>query len=202
MRPMREKINLNSLALMGIPLKFSKTTLDDFELREKGHEVVKSFVDRYIAQLPENVRNGRGILFMGSNGTGKTMLSSIILIEAYRRRYNCRRITFSEYLNLFTSVWDGSGVAQKEELTDHLYEFKGSEFLCLEEVGKEIDSKIAVPILEDLLRYREDHSLPTIICTNRTAKALEETYGNSIVSLLRGNNEIVKIVGKDGRYNA
>ena len=36
---------------------------------------------------------------------------------------------------------------------DNLYQnYKNVEFLVLEEVGKEIDSKIAKPILEDLLR--------------------------------------------------
>ena len=71
----------------------------------------------------------------------------------------------------------------------------------LEEVGKEIDSKITKPILEDLLRYREEKGLVTIICTNLTIKDLEDLYGASIMSLIKGNMTPIKITGKDRRYD-
>ena len=69
----------------------------------------------------------------------------------------------------------------------------------LEEIGKEIDSKIAKPILEDLLRYREEHGLVTIICCNLDLPEFKNLYGNSICSLVNGNETIIKIVGKDRR---
>lgn len=83
--------------------------------------------------------------------------------------------------------------------SDLLDRYKGVEFLVLEEVGKEIDSKIAKPILEDLLRYREEHGLVTIICCNMTLEDFKKYYDNSICSIVMGTQTIIKIVGKDRR---
>lgn len=199
-RPKRPFINEQSLILMGVPKHFCKVTLDDFKTYD-GVKEVKVFVEDYIKHLPQNIEDNRGIFFCGSNGVGKSMLSCIILKEAYRRRYSCRRVTFSQYINYYTEAWNVRDKNEKDTLESDFYEqYKGVEFLVLEEIGKEIDSKIAKPILEDLLRYREEHGLVTIICSNIPMKVVEETYGPSVASLCKGHMTPVTIVGKDMRY--
>lgn len=199
-RPKRPFINEQSLILMGVPKHFCKVTLDDFKTYD-GVKEVKVFVEDYIKHLPQNIEDNRGIFFCGSNGVGKSMLSCIILKEAYRRRYSCRRVTFSQYINYYTEAWNVRDKNEKDTLESDFYEqYKGVEFLVLEEIGKEIDSKIAKPILEDLLRYREEHGLVTVICSNIPMKVVEETYGPSIASLCKGHMTPVTIVGKDMRY--
>lgn len=200
-RPIRPVVSESSLILMGVPKHFCKATLDDFKVYE-GVREVKVFVQDYINRLYENVEENRGIFFCGSNGVGKSMLSCIILKEAYRRRYSCRRVTFSQYINYYTEAWNVRDKNEKDALETDFYEqYKGVEFLVLEEIGKEIDSKIAKPILEDLLRYREEHGLVTIICSNIPMKVVEETYGPSVASLCKGHMTPVTIVGKDMRYS-
>lgn len=200
-RPLRHFINEQSLILMGVPKHFCKVTLNDFKTYP-GVEEVKVFVQNYIEHLYENIENNQGIFFCGSNGVGKSMLSCIILKEAYRRRYSCRRITFSQYINYYTEAWNVKDKSEKDVVESDFYErYKGVEFLVLEEIGKEIDSKIAQPILEDLLRYREEHGLVTIICSNVKMKEIEEKYGPSIASLCKGHMTPVTIVGKDMRYS-
>lgn len=199
-RPKRPFINEQSLILMGVPKHFCKVTLDDFKTYD-GVREVKVFVEDYIKHLDENIEENRGIFFCGSNGVGKSMLSCIILKEAYRRRYSCRRVTFSQYINYYTEAWNVRDKNEKDTLESDFYEqYKGVEFLVLEEIGKEIDSKIAKPILEDLLRYREEHGLVTVICSNIPMKVVEETYGPSVASLCKGHMTPVTIVGKDMRY--
>lgn len=199
-RPKRPFINEQSLILMGVPNHFCKVTLDDFKTYH-GVEEVKVFVENYINHLDKNIEENKGIFFCGSNGVGKSMLSCIILKEAYRRRYSCRRVTFSQYINYYTEAWNVRDKNEKDTLESDFYEqYKGVEFLVLEEIGKEIDSKIAKPILEDLLRYREEHGLVTVICSNIPMKVVEETYGPSVASLCKGHMTPVTIVGKDMRY--
>lgn len=201
MRPLRPYVSESSLVLMGVPKHFCKMTLKDFKTYD-GVKEVKVFVEDYIKHLPQNIEDNRGIFFCGSNGVGKSMLSCIILKEAYRRRYSCRRVTFSQYINYYTEAWNVRDKSEKEALESDFYEqYKGVEFLVLEEIGKEIDSKIAKPILEDLLRYREEHGLVTIICSNIPMKVVEETYGPSVASLCKGHMIPVTIVGKDMRYS-
>lgn len=200
MRPLRTTINPDSLVLMGVSRTFSKVSLDDFQTFNKRSLCdVKDFVREYIDNLSQNMSDNRGICFMGSNGVGKSMLSCIILKEAYRRRYSCRRVTFSAYIGAYTESW-GANKSDRDELERTLLEkYKGVEFLVLEEIGKEIDSKIAKPILEDLLRYREEHGLVTLICTNLTPDVLKDLYGNSVCSLINGNTTVITIDGEDQR---
>ena len=202
MRPMRSFVSESSLIIMGVPKHFCGKSLEDFHTyNSEGLEKVKKFVQEYIDNLYDNFEENRGIFFCGSNGVGKSMLSSIILKEAYRRRYTCRRVTFSQYIGYYTEAWNVRDKKEKDALESDFYEqYKGVEFLVLEEIGKEIDSKIAKPILEDLLRYREEHGLVTIICSNITMKVIEETYGPSIASLCKGHMTPIIIKGADRRY--
>lgn len=185
---------------MGVPKKFCNKTLKDFNTFDNKSLVgIKSFVSDYLKNITQNIEEGRGIFFFGSNGVGKSFLSCIILKEAYRHRYSCRRVTFSQYINAYTESW-GADKTSKDLLEQDLLEkYKGVEFLVLEEVGKEIDSKIAKPILEDLLRYREENSLPTVICCNLTLQDFEKYYEKSILSLVSGNQTIIKIKAEDRR---
>lgn len=199
-RPLRSHISESSLIMMGVPKKFCNKTLKDF-IEYKGVIEAKRFVRDYINNIEENLNNGRGIFFCGSNGVGKSFLSCIILKEAYRHRYSCRRVTFSQYISAYTESWGAKKSERDVVEQDLLDKYKGVEFLVLEEIGKEIDSKIAKPILEDLLRHREEHGLTTIICCNLDLPDFKEHYENSIVSLIRGNQTIIRITAEDRRFD-
>lgn len=200
MRPVRETINTDSLIMMGVPKRFVNKTISDFNTYgKKSLKSVKSFIKDYIDNIDDNIEDNKGICFIGSNGVGKSYLSCIILKEAYRHRYSCRRVTFSSYISAYTESW-GANKSDRDLLETELYEkYKGVEFLVLEEIGKEIDSKIAKPILEDLLRYREEHGLLTIMCTNLTPDTIKELYGASICSLINGNMTVILIDSEDKR---
>lgn len=200
-RPVRGSIKESSLVLMGVPKRFCKSTISSFDtFNKKSLCAVKKFAQDYLDDLEDNLNEGRGICFMGSNGVGKSMLSCIILKEAYRKRYSCQRVTFSSYISAYTEGWGVRDKSERDALETDLYEkYKACEFLVLEEVGKEIESKIAKPILEDILRYREENALSTVICTNLTPEVLKEFYGASVCSLINGNMTVVIIDSDDKR---
>lgn len=199
-RPLRKTLNSKSLSLIGIPKKFHNITIEDFEAFDEELLDVKTYVEEYISDIPARFNQNSGLLFFGSNGVGKTMLASIIAKECYRNRYSVRRVTFMEYISQYTRAWGAKTPEEKETQESLFYDnFKGVEFLVLEEVGKEIENSINVSILEDCLRYREDKGLVTIICTNLSGKNLFERYGASIESLIKGNFTPIKVVGKDRR---
>ena len=156
----------------------------------------------YLNDLDTNVEENNGICFIGSNGVGKSFLSCIILKEVYRHRYSCRRVTFSQYISAYTESWGATKDEKDVSNQDLLDKYKGVEFLVLEEIGKEIDSKISKPILEDLLRYREEHGLVTLICTNMTPRDIKDSYGASICSLINGNMTVIVIDSEDMRQEA
>ena len=197
MRPIRTEVNKDSLIMMGVPRRFCDKTIKDFSTYgKKSLKDIKKFVNDYLDNINDNIEDNKGICFIGSNGVGKSFLSCIILKEAYKHRYSCRRVTFSSYISAYTESW-GASKSERDVIENELFEkYKGVEFLVLEEIGKEIDSKIAKPILEDLLRYREEHGLVTIICTPTT---LKDIYGASVCSLINGNMTVIVIDSEDKR---
>lgn len=201
MRPLRSTVSRDSLIMMGVPRRFCDKTINDYKTYgKKSLKNIKSFVNDYIENINDNIEDNKGICFIGSNGVGKSYLSCLILKEAYRHRYSCRRVTFSSYITAYTESWNTKNKDEKDVLESELFEkYKGVEFLVLEEIGKEIDSKISRPILEDLLRYREEQGLVTIICTNLAPTTLKEVYGASICSLINGNMTVIAIDSEDKR---
>lgn len=197
--PPRTSVSHESLSIIGIPRKFHDMTLKDFKTYgNAGLKELKQYVNDFLSEISTRDRDSyqEGIMFFGSNGVGKTMLSCILLKEAYRCRWTSQRTTFLKYVDSYTSSWDKTGEVDTFWMT-----CRDSQYLVLEEIGKEIDSKITKPILEDLLRFREEKGLVTIMCTNLTPTDLEELYGASIMSLIKGNMTPIKITGKDRRYD-
>lgn len=202
MRPERKYLSPKSLSLIGIPKKFHEARIEDFNTYDNSDlEEVQDCIARYISYMNWQTLDKLGGLFLfGSNGVGKTLIACIVAKEAYKHRYSTRRVTFVDYMSKYTLVWSARSVEEKESAEDDLFNnYKAVEFLVLEEVGKEVDSKASAPILEDLLRYREDNGLVTVICTNLSPKDVENRYGVSVSSLLKGNMTPIRIEGIDKR---
>lgn len=195
----RTHLNEKNLLRVGIPKHLMNKNVEDLEdFGSDARAELIAYVAEYVKHIDERFQDNVGLLLMGSNGVGKTLIASIILKEAYRARYVCKRITFSDYINMYTRMWDK--FASDEEKEQFYYYVKGAEFLVLEEIGKEFSKpELAVTVLEELLRYREEKGFPTIICTNLSTTALLERYGMSVFSLMKGNMKPVTIVGKDLR---
>lgn len=200
-RPVRTSLSRKNLLTRGVPKHLLDVTireLDDFN--DPDRKAVVDYIKDYVKHIPDNFNNNQGIMLYGSNGVGKSFIATIIVKYAYIYRYTSKRCTFMEYINEYTRMWGCKNPQEKEELEELFYRnYKAVEFLCLEEIGKELDTKLSPTVLEDLLRYREERGLVTIICTNLNPKDLKEKYGNSIMSLIKGNCTPIKLVGEDNR---
>lgn len=203
MRPIRPYLNEDNLRRMGVPKHMLNKTIDDLDtFGDEDREELVEYVTKYIKHIHYVFKHNKGLFLQGSNGVGKSFIASLIVKEAYRHRYTAKRCTFADYINEYTRMWNCKNREEREELEGLFYHnFKGVEFLALEEIGKELDTQLSVTVLEDLLRYREEKGLPTIICTNLPPKTVKEHYGNSIVSLIKGNTKYFKVVGTDLRIN-
>lgn len=200
-RPKRKTLSPVNLMRRGVPKELHRKTMKNFKDYGNSDLVkVRDYIQDYLDNLQENFINNKGLFLFGNNGVGKTYCASMIIKEAYINRYTSNRVTFVDYISEYTRVWDAKTSDEREQAEAIFYgEYKAVEFLALEELGKELDTKIVITVLEDCLRYREENGLPTIICTNLRPSEVAEKYGSSVESLIKGNLTPIKIVGSDKR---
>jgi DNA replication protein DnaC len=176
-----------------IPRDFWGYTADDVVANvEQFKQVVLPYMDR----LSRALRGGYGLLLLGDNGVGKTMFMCMVLMRAISRGFSTYYTTL---LDLDYNVKRGFN---KPELQDRLEWYLTSDFVALDELGKEQfkkgDSFIRTQV-ERMLKRRFEDSRPTLIATNASMDELESIYGVTLTSILVGKYAAVQMDPGDYR---
>lgn len=197
--PMRKSISTENLILKGVPAEYIECNIESYTDNNSTKKLVKNYIENIHTMYEDRVC----LLFYGSNGTGKTLLSSIIVKEAYRRRYSSHITTLAHYMDLCFSK------EKSEEQQEEIHHIREAEFLVIDEVGKENFTKTLsnISLLEELLRGAVARGQVVIVCTNLpledvgNVQGLYSLYGKSIASLLGGEFLKVKFNADDYRPN-
>ena len=181
-------------AYCGIDEEYWNIDFDDFQSDQVAKEEAKKYCDNL-----ENARkHGLGFVFHGDNGTGKSTLSCIILIQAKKQKHSIYFATFSEVLSIIKKSFASS---YWKEYYDKM--ILNADFLCIDELGSEYRPKdlesFCVAELNSLSRYRRRHNLCTLITTNLDQNDFITTYGKTISSLFSGCSKFVAVKGGDWR---
>lgn len=180
------------MSLHGIPAQYQSFELVGFP----GDKDARNFVQEYILSLEDNFRNGRGIVFYGPNGTGKTSLGCMILKAALRVDHSAQVGAWPLILDARTQAWNNPAALQEFRLR-----IFHTEFLQIDDLGKEVGSgkELSVSVLDMVLRHRAGRNRPTILTTNADPVRIRQVYGDSVASLLNGRFSAVPVLGADLR---
>lgn len=186
----KQEIDPELLRLYNVPKSKWTVSLDrvpgDLEHREP--------VVQYLKNLKENLETGRGLLFCGVYGTGKSSLAAIIVRAV--AEHGCDPY-WLEAFELATS-W-----RPKNQQSDRRYiESRRSHLLVVDDLGMEDDRAANHESYERLLvrqalRYRLEREGATIITTNLTLERLEAMHGDKLIALLKRHLTPVMIEGMD-----
>ena len=138
-------------------------------------------------------KNSDSLLFIGSTGLGKTMLSSAIAKGVISKGFNVAYDSISNFLRKIENEHFGRS---SESTMDLLL---SADLVILDDLGSEFQSPFNNSSLYDIINTRINYGLPTIISTNYSHKELNEKYNERIISRLFGMYIPVKFVGKDVR---
>ena len=148
-----------------IPFKYI-----NFELKDVTHQAIKTekeLVKSYIKSQAKYYKEGRGLYMWGQPGLAKTALGTIILSYALRKGYSAHYIEFQDLAEFYTKAWDFSGDERREIKEDYDEKINHVDFLMIDNLGQEIDTKINPNILEKVIRFRVYHQLPIIYTSNK-----------------------------------
>lgn len=157
-----------------------------------------NIVAKYVKNMSKALRGGYGLLFVGDNGVGKTIMMSYVLVQAIKQA----RTTY--YTTMPQLDWDIKRGFSDKEAQKRLQWMLTSDFLAIDELGKELekrDSRYTNQQIERILKQRFDNSGPVLIGSNMDADQLgsDDVYGSSVGSMLHGKYKIIAMDHGDFR---
>lgn len=171
--------------------RFSDRTFGNFQAMrdQKAFEACRDYANN--DKLFHNKRNG--LMILGSVGSGKTHLAAAISNTLMDNGVPVLFGTFSEHLEKIRAEYDHTG--QKK----YLAQMKNIPVLVLDDIGKEKKSAWTQQILFDVINFRYEHLLPTIITTNFDADGLANHCEQAVWSRLYEMSSAVVTRGGDYR---
>lgn len=137
----------------------------------------------------------RNLLISGGVGTGKTYLSACILGAATDRAFWAEYVTAIRYLQWAEAEQFGRVFPDERGFR----RFARCDLLVLDDLGTEYLSPFAQTAYYDLINTRLQQHRCTVITTNLTGDDLEKRYLPQTVSRLRGEYELLYLMGEDQR---
>ncbi len=184
----------------GIDKKYRWRFISGYESRSKSGEKAKSLAYDIIRNFP-NV--GKGLFLWGNPGTGKTLLSTIILTmlivrHAIEGRYiKISRTFFNRLRSTFVEGSEDYGMTGKIER-----EFGEVDILVIDDFGIQRDSAWEQETLYNLVDARYEAEKFTIFTSNNDPfKAFREISGGRVLSRIKEMCVILEISGQDYRDN-
>ncbi len=181
----------------GIEKKYRWKRLGDFKPANKLSNEAKNYAYDIVKIFP-NVN--KGLFLWGNPGTGKTLLSSIILTEliihnVVEGRYIKISSFFSRLKSTFVEGSDTYGESSKilKDLSD-------ADVLVIDDFGVQKDTHYEQTTLYDLVDSRYEAEKFTIFTSNRNpVKTLNELSEGRVLSRIREMAKILEISGDDFR---
>lgn len=150
---------IKQLRVMGFPESDMKEWT--FETDDRANEVITNACKKYVEHFDEFYEKGKGLVFYGPVGTGKTFYSACIANALIDRGRPCLVTNFARLVNTISGMYAG-----KQEYIDGLNRF---DLLVLDDLASERDTEYMNEIVYNIIDSRYRAGLPTIVTTNLTA---------------------------------
>lgn len=135
------------------------------------------------------------LLFNGSTGLGKTMLSACIATVVAEKGYS---VAYETAAHLFGKL-EKDHFRPDEESAEAVKKLHTCDLLIMDDLGTELPGNFTVAALYTLLNDRLLAGKPMIISTNLNIDEIRARYSPQIASRLEGSFQLLPFVGNDIR---
>lgn len=147
----------------------------------------------YCRNLGANMAGGRGLVFLGTPGTMKTVIMSSILKYACDHDISCRWIGYRKIVKIITDE------SYREDMAEELDRIARYKLVLIDDVGCEPLAPWQKVHIAYLIDQRFERKLPTLYTANLTDTEISERLGSDIWSRINGTCKVLVVAGKDRR---
>src|SRR5688572_18157072 len=176
------------LASSGIPPRFSKAKLDNFDtMGNPSLEWALIAAQRFVQEYPMNPP-GTGLLFVGRPGLGKTHLAIGIMEALIRTKsLHCLFVDFPTLLKRIQYSYNPSTQVSEESLVTP---FRDAEVLVVDDVGSMKPSAWVVDEVRQIVNARYLNNRSTILTTNYADNVKKGSRGFDLRMVMNDSGEI------------
>ena len=137
-----------------------------FDKDDHANPKLTLLAKKYVEMFPKMLKNGKGLLFYGGVGGGKTFMAACIANALIEKLYPCMVTNFSRLANKASERFEG-----RQDYLDSLNRF---DLLVVDDLGAERNSEYMAEIIFNIVDARNRCKKPIIVTTNLTADDLQD----------------------------
>lgn len=150
------RIEINRLRKLGFP---DAEMADWTFTRDDGaNKTASDIAHRYVDNFAEMKKHGKGLLFYGPVGTGKTFLAACIANELISQGHPCMVTNFARITNTLQGMFEG-----KQRYLD---DFNRLDLLVIDDLSAERDTSFMNEMIFNIIDARYRSGKPLILTTN------------------------------------
>lgn len=172
-----------ALGTAGIPERFRDRSLKTYIAESDEQKRALAFADSYANDFDQVLKTGRGAIFCGLPGTGKTHLAVGIGLRIMNR--DGRSVLFTTVMRAIRRVKDTWRRDSSETETEAIAALAFPDLLILDEVGVQFGSEAEKLILFDVLNERYERRKPTILLSNLKIDEVKAYLGERVFDRMR-----------------
>jgi len=195
----KSKSLLETLGHSGVPKRFLQCSFSDFQINQVGQEAALEVAQSYAESFADRLSDGRGLLFIGKSGTGKTHLAAAICKAVIAQGYSAIFTSTLEFMQVVKETYSRSVDTSEREA---IRQFASPDLLVLDEVGVQYGSNAERMLMTELINQRYAGMKPTILLSNLTVDELGSLLDFRVISRLREVNKRVVFNWADHRVGA
>lgn len=195
----------------GIPLKYIDLPLNVFNNIDSNNKTISQTIINkrnncynnvidYINNIVININSGKGFMFYGPFGTGKSTLSMNIAKTACDMNFKCKVREFSEIVKIAQT---GTEI-DSEDNCDILNEITNSDIYCIENIEyvySKQNSDFVKMLFDNIISLTSKYSVSLIITTNMKPIDINKKFNEHVYSVIHETCQILEVPGIDVRLN-
>lgn len=165
-----------------------------FACDDRKNEKISDICKRYVEHFQVMHRKGKGLMFYGGTGTGKSFMAACIANALIDEGHKCLVTNFPRIINELTGLFEG-----KQEYINDLNRYA---LLVIDDLAIERETEYTAEIIQNVIDSRYRANKPLIITTNLTIEEImnpKDIRKQRLFSRLKEMCLPIELTGEDRR---